>query len=177
MITLSTIFIFLITAVQMPEPSNIGLKQEFHDTSARKNAAWKFEAINLPDGDILPSASIVTSPETQLWHSTTNEEMQARSGYWSPEGYQFHRSVRVDIDHDNVPDVVEFVENGELRALRVIYGKAGKSPEIILKTEGVWSDQGLFLAGPHAVMINNPESTVMFLYQWRKQMMTAFIGE
>lgn len=177
MFTTGLALMVLHAAMAMTVQQDAGLKQEMFDQGARETAARATPASIAEGAEPLMSHGEALDPAAHPWRPTSDDDMRGRSSYWSPQGYRFHRSARADLDRDGRSDLVEFVENGQQRGLRIIYGLEGKPSRVIAQDDGGWSDQGVFPAGPNAVMINYPESTAFFLFERRGKMMARYLGD
>lgn len=81
------------------------------------------------------------------------------------------------MDGDGRPDLVEMVEWKGRRALKLSYGVPGKRPRLIAPALGTWSGEGVFQAGPNAVMVNYPESRILFLFEVNGRTRARFVGD
>lgn len=119
-----------------------------------------------------------TEPAGVAWRPVTDGQMREACGGCAPRGYSFHRSAQVDIDHDARADLVEMVTNGREYALRVTYGASRRSARLIMRSaERAWSDQGIFAAGTHAVLVNQPEVNAFVVRQRAGRIFVSFIGD
>lgn len=158
------------------EPMERGRHQAYHDEAAAHRAQTACGVAARVPGEPLPSSVRNIAPPARRWQVVTDADLRARSGYWAPPGYRYHRSVRIDLDLDGRSDVVEMVEHDRQMALRISYGGRPVS-RIVARHEGYWTDQGLFAAGRDAVMVNFPESRVYFIFQRGGDIRAEFIGD
>lgn len=165
------------TGSEHPGPLRPGAMQEHFDRDAEKMAAQIGDAYEAGRSEPLLSGVPALDERRHQWRVVTDAELRARSGYWTPGGYRFHRSATADLDRDGRPDRVDMVENDRQKALRITYAAAGKAPHIVARAEGRWSDQGLFPAGDHGVMVNYPESRVYFLFEQAGRVRAVFMGD
>lgn len=157
-------------------PSKEGPHQSTFDADALRMAKTVKGDFSREHGEPLRSSIPNNGAKEVVWHRVTDAGMRSRSGYWAPVGYQYHRAARADLDRDGKIDLVEMVESSDSRALKITYG--GKRPtRFVGRHKGKWVDQALVAAGPNAVLINNPESNLYFVYQRGSEMRAKFIGD
>lgn len=168
----------IVSAVLLQATGVLGVgSQAFHDEAAARIASSMHGRLRAERSEVVESHSPAKpGARPPGWRTPTDEQLRRRSGYPTPRGYRFHRSVRVDLDHDGRTDIVEMVERPGSTALRVSYGGGG--PTLVANVRvGRWTDQGLFAAGADAVMVNFPESSPYFMYQQRGQLRISYAGD
>ena len=119
------------------------------------------------------AVNVDTSPKA--WKPVTDEMVRKNSGYTAPPEYRYHLSAVADLDSDGQNDTAEFVDNGSQGAIRIRFG--GGSTRILSTGRRRIYGEGLFAAGRSAIMINYPESSVVFLFMRGKQIRAIFEGE
>ncbi len=171
--------IALLVQNQVPEwrPSQADPHQATFDADAARASRKIRGNVSKDKGEPLKSEVPILDPIEHPWRSTTDAEMRARSSYWAPVGYRYHRSARADLDHDGKPDLVEFVTNGVQSGLRITYAATRKPPRIVARTKDNWTDEAIYPAGPNGVLINQPETNVYYVYQRGNEMRAKFFGD
>ncbi len=166
-----------VQATVSPRPASQTLDhgQAHYDESAARLAAGMRGKFRERQGGPLPSRRFDSDRDRRSWREVTDADLRERSSYPAPLDYRHHRSVRVDLDHDGRPDVVEMVERARQFALRISYGD-GRS-RLTARHDGRWTDQGLFAAGLDAVLVNFPESAAYFLFQREGALRVEYLGD
>lgn len=150
--------------------------QSMFDHDAARMAARATIGRGRSPGEVIGSTELATG-ESDAWRPVSDASMRARSGYACGPTYRFARSAAADLDGDGRADLVQLVERGRERALKVTYARRGKRPRLVSPGEGGWSSEGLFAAGPRAVMLNYPESRVFFLFEREGRLRARFVGD
>ncbi|WP_375271359.1 hypothetical protein [Sphingomonas sp.] len=158
-----------------PGPSD--MHQSSMDADAERMARRVRGDISTGPSEPLPSRVSGAVASVRGWRPITDAEMRECSGYYAPVGYHFRRMARTDLDRDGRADVIEMVTDERRGGLRVTYGARVKPPRLIARFDKPWCDQALLAAGPHAVMINQPEVNVYFVFQRGDAMRAHFVGD
>lgn len=164
-------------ASDAPEPAEPLAKQSTYDADATKMASGMTGSFRSEKGEPLFSRAPVLDERRHPWHPVTDAEMRSATGYWAPVGYRFHREIRVDLDRDGVADTVQMVQNDRQRALMVVYGDKTKAARVFFRSRGAWSDQALMAAGKDGLMVNFPETSVVFIFQRKDAFMERVLGD
>lgn len=109
------------------------------------------------------------------WKPVTDALVRAHSGYTAPAGYRYATAASADLDRDGRADRVDFLDDGRNGAIRIRFGN-GTTRLVMQGKRRIWGE-GLFAAGPHAVMINYPESSIVFLHMTGREIRAVFVGE
>ncbi|SOB79436.1 hypothetical protein SAMN06297144_0548 [Sphingomonas guangdongensis] len=101
--------------------------------------------------------------------------VRANSGYSAPLNYRYSTTVTVDLDKDGRTDQADFVDNGKQGAIRIRFGNG--RVRIFAKGKRRIYGEGLFAVGQHAIMVNYPESSIVFMFMHSDEMRAIFEGE
>ncbi len=127
-------------------------------------------------GEVLRDEPAAAS-KRQAWIETPAAAIAEVHAYPAPKGYRYHTSARADLDRDGRPDLVQLVDNGREGAIRITYGDPRKAARLVQRGGRYLSGQGIYAAGRNAVLVQFPESSMVFVFERGGRVFGDFGGD